>query len=161
MQVTNNEYLPSGNVLRRITTFCFIVEDFSLAASQFPRFDVVKTNVELLTILGVREVRVSDNLTRLVVLVFFFGTLEAVFEFLLSFDAAFAIGVLWPNTRSSVFVEVKSTGALVLDIFAINASVENVANCGVWMGEEAVLSRAEIVLSFWCLCLRCKNNKPL
>lgn len=94
----------------------------------------------------------GNDLTGLVVLALIFRALESVFQLLFGFDASFAVGGLRPDACAGIFVEVESTGALVLDVFAINACVEDFADRWIGMSEEAILSRAEVVLSFWCLC---------
>jgi hypothetical protein len=94
---------------------------------------------------------VSDDLTGFIVLALVCWALESILEFFFGFNASFAVCVLGPDTCSGVFVEVKSNGALVLDVFTVNASVEDLAQSGIGMGEESILSWAEVVLSLWCL----------
>lgn len=96
----------------------------------------------------------GDDLAGLVVLALVFRALESVLQLLLGVNAALAVGGVGPDARAGVFVEVQSSGALVLDVLAVDAGVEDVTDRRVWMGEEAVLPRAEVVLSFWCLCER-------
>jgi hypothetical protein len=98
------------------------------------------------------EVGVSDNLASFVILALVFRAGETVFGFFLSFNASLAVCIFWPHASSGVFVEVKSSGTLVFDVFTVNASVEDFAYCGVWMGEETVLSWAVVVLSLGCFC---------
>lgn len=144
--------LPSGNVFWRVTTLRLVVENLSRCAAQLARFDSVEANVELLTIFWVREVRMGDDLTRLVVLALVFRALEAVFQLFLGFDASLAVRILGPDACAGVFVEVESTRALILDVLAVNARVEHVAGGWVGMSEESILSWAEIVLSLRRLC---------
>lgn len=94
----------------------------------------------------------SDDLARLVVLVLFFRALEPVLQLFHGFNTTFAVCALGPDAGSGVFVEVQTSGALVLDIFSINAGIEDIADSGVWMCEESVLSWAVFILSLWCLC---------
>jgi hypothetical protein len=94
----------------------------------------------------------SDNLAGFVVLALVFRAGETVFGFFLGFNASLAVCIFWPHASSGVFVEVKSSGALVFNVFAVNASVEDIADGGVWMGEETVLSWAVVVLSLGCFC---------
>lgn len=104
--------------------------------------------------------RMSDDLTRCVILALLLGALESVFKFFHSFNASLAVRRLWPHASSRVFVEVKSTSAFVLNVFTVDAGVENGACCWVWMSEEAILAWAKIVLSLWRLCeaFRLINN---
>lgn len=144
--------LPSGNVFGCIATFRLVVKDFSGRAAEFTWFDPVEADVELLAILWVWEVGVGNDLTRVVVLALVFRAHEAILQFLLHLNAALAVRILGPHACAGVLVEVKSASTLVLDIFAINASVKHFADGRIRMGEEAVLAWAEIVLSLWCFC---------
>jgi hypothetical protein len=100
----------------------------------------------------VLEVWVGNDLAGLVVLVLLLRAIEAVLQLFLGFDATLAVCGLGPDARASVLVKVESTSALVLNVVAVDASVEDVADGWIWMGEESVLPRTEIVLSLWWLC---------
>lgn len=121
-------FLPSGNVFGSIATFGFVVENFSSGAAKFTRFYSIKANVELLAVLRVLEMWMSNDLTSLVVLVFLFWALEAVLQFLLGFDASIAVGSFRPNACSSVLIEMEPSCALVLDVVTVDACIEDVAN---------------------------------
>lgn len=151
-KVIRSKYLPSGNVFWCVATFGLVVEDFAGCAAEFTWLVAVEADVEFLAVVWVWEVWVSDDLARLVILVLFLRALEAVLQLFDGFNAAFAVCTLGPDAGSGVFVEVQTSRALVLDIFSVNAGVEDVADSGVGMGEESVLSWAVFVLALWCLC---------
>lgn len=153
-KVIRAKHLPSGNVFWCVATLGFVVEDFSGRTAEFTWLVSVEADVELLAVVWVGEVGVGDDLAGLVVLVLFFRALESVLQRLLGFDATFAVCALGPDAGSGVFVEVQTSGALVLDVLSVNAGVEDVADGGVGMGEKSVLSWAEIVLTLRCLCFR-------
>lgn len=152
-KATCSKSLPSGNIFWCVTTLSLVVENFSGRAAEFTWLVSVEANVELLAIFWVWEVGMGDDLTWLVVLALFFRALESVLQFFHGFNATFSVDIFWPDASSGVFIEVQTYGALVLNVFAVNAGVENVADGCVWMGEESVLSGAEVVLSLWWFCV--------
>lgn len=93
--------------------------------------------------------RMSDNLTCSVIFVLVFGTDESIFQFFLRLLAVFTIRVFRPDAGSRVLIEVQTTLALRLNVFTINARVENIANRLIGMGEDSVLPRAVVIRAAW------------
>lgn len=149
---------PSWNILRCIATFRLVIEDLTRWAAKFTWLNTVQADVELLAIVWVWEVWVSNNLTWLIILLLLLWTLESIGCLLALLDASFASCILRPHTCACVFVKVESTSALVLDIVAVNACVESVADCWIGMSEEAVLTWTVVILALcWLCCDRCKK----
>lgn len=143
---------PSRNILRSITTFRLIVEDLASRTAKFTWLNAVQADIELLTILWMWKVWMGNDLTRIVILLLLLGTLESIDELFSLIDAALASCILGPHTRSGVFVKVKSTSALVLNVVTVDARVESMTIGWIGMGEETVLAWTVVVLALWWLC---------
>lgn len=63
-----------------------------------------------------------------------------------------ASGNIGPGTVSGLFVKVQSSHAVHLQLFTVDAAVENVADSWIRMAEETILARTELrgALGFLC-----------
>lgn len=66
--------------------------------------------------------------------------------------ASNATGNIGPGAVSGLFVEVQPSHAVHLQLFAVDAAVENVADRGIRMGEESILAGTELRGSLGFLC---------
>jgi hypothetical protein len=144
--------LAAGNVCWIVASFGFFVEDFTFVAFEFPGFETVETNVELLAIFRMCVVRMSNDLACSIVLVWIQRAHEAVSGFRFLLGAVFSVCIFRPNASSGILVEQKVSLTLRFDVLAVDARVEDVADSLVGVAEDAVFPGAVIVGSTWCFC---------
>lgn len=117
----------SGNLVGRVAFGQLFVENLTVFALKFSRFDSAETNVELLAIGRVNVLRVNHFLACGVFNLFFWAR-KAVFQLSLLLLAVLALCKFGPNTSSACLVEVKSTLAFGFSVLAVDAIVENIAD---------------------------------
>lgn len=71
--------------------------------------------------------------------------------FTFSCFASLAVGRIWPHACARVFIKVQTSCAGDFDSVAINTVVENVADAGIRVSEEAIFAWAFLICAFWCL----------
>lgn len=91
----------------------------------------------------------GNNLAGSIVFVLIFRANESIFQLLFLLLAILAVCSFRPNASARILIEVKSADALRLDIFAIDASVENIADGLIRMRKDSILSRTVIVRASW------------
>lgn len=142
---------PSRHIFWVVTSLEVIIENFSSTACQLTWFNAIKAHVEFLTVFRMGKMWMSDNLSICVILCLISWTWESIFKFFFGFFATLTISCGWPYTSSWIFIEMKTRGTFVFNIFAINTLIESITDSWVWMGEETILSWAVFVCSSWWL----------
>lgn len=132
------------NVFRGVTALdVLVVHQASITLSR-ARIDTVQAVVESRAVTGMGIVGVGDNLAVLV-RAGLLGAHEAIVEFLVAVAATSnASGNIGPGTVSGPLIKVQSSHAVHLQLFAVDAVVEDVAHRWIGMGEESILARAEL-----------------
>jgi hypothetical protein len=144
--------LATGNVGGIVAAFAFLVEDFTIVAFEFSGFEAVETDVELLTIFRVSVVGMSDDLARSIVLVWVEWAHKSVSGFRFLLGAVFSVCIFRPNASSGILVEQKVSLTLRFDVLAVDARVEDVADCLVGVSEDSVFPGTVVVGSTWGFC---------
>jgi hypothetical protein len=133
--------LTAGYVLGIVALHGQVIENGQIGASVFPGVDSVEADVELLAIGRVGEQGVDDLHTVEFQRVVLFAS-ESISGLLRFGQAAGSTSGGRPFADSGVLVELKLSVANVCLVDAIDAQVEAIADGWVFMGEDAVLTRA-------------------
>lgn len=81
-----------------------------------------------------------------------FRTNEAIFQLSFLFFAIRTICYVWPGALPGTFFEMKTVGTFSFAVDTIVANKENITDCIVRMGKDAISPWAELANSNWFLC---------